>query len=168
MFAITHENGVNTIMHNKIHDLERLKYNGVVVWRKLHISYIMTYNVEAGEEVQLVSGTANPGFTADMVNKFIVDGVSTPFTKTYTFSTSGEHKVEMEVLQDNLSVLPAYGFANCPKLIEVEIPEGVVTISDNSFRDCPVLETVYVPTTTETFGISCFENCSALHTVTVK
>lgn len=168
MFPITHENGVDAIVFNHLsnsYDLEKLIFNGVVVWEKRKIRYIMTYNVaEAGDVTIFAESDTNSGFTSAMVSKLIVDGVETTFTKTYTF-TAGEHTVELYLNDASLATMPNAAFSGLTALTTVDIPEGVKNLSNSAFSDCTNLTTVYVPTTIETIGTTVFANCTSLTTV---
>ena len=76
----------------------------------------------------------------------------------YTVSFNGTSKLE--------EIYPN-AFQNCTKLINVNIPDSVVTLGDRVFQNCTALKSVTIGNGVETVGVETFRGCSALTTVNI-
>ena len=72
------------------------------------------------------------------------------------------NKTFKEIDMSDFSVIPEELFANRDDIVEVELPEGVKSISANAFENCQRLEKVVFPSTLESIGEEAFVNCSSL------
>ncbi len=66
------------------------------------------------------------------------------------------------VIKKNIS---AYTFANCEKLTEVVIEEGVTSIPNYAFLNCTSLKSITLPSTVTTVSNYAFQGCTALESV---
>lgn len=164
MFAITHENNVENV-HFNMNDVEKVFYNGVLVWEKNKARYILKYNVVAGEPVQLMY--ADSGFVSSNIKQMKIDGQSVSFTKDYTFDTDGEHTVELFVDPAVVGIIPANAFRGITTLTYANVQSGVTKIGNYAFNGCTNLVEVYVPNTITEIGEYVFQNCTALTTLDV-
>lgn len=66
-------------------------------------------------------------------------------------------------------VVLAEGFAALPNLLELYVPQSVVTVQDKAFADCTALKTIVFEgeSKPESFGESVFLNCNAVESMTV-
>ncbi len=62
---------------------------------------------------------------------------------------------------DRVIGIAPLAFRQSNTLIEIEIPEGVVNISDAAFENCPLLQTVILPQSIQTIG-DAFNECPSL------
>ena len=53
------------------------------------------------------------------------------------------------------------------EMIEINIPDGVVTIGDDTFFDCTSLSSITIPDSVTSIGSSAFKECSSLSSVTI-
>ena len=58
-------------------------------------------------------------------------------------------------------------FVNCTKLCFIEIPEGVVEISNNAFSGCTNLGNIALPNSLAKIGASAFSGCKPLSSITL-
>lgn len=72
------------------------------------------------------------------------------------------NKTFKEIDMSDFSVIPEELFANRDDIVEVELPEGVKSISANAFENCQRLEKVVFPSTLESIGEEAFVNCGSL------
>ena len=78
---------------------------------------------------------------------------------------SSNYSLESVTLPSTLKGGMIDDFRNCIKLVEVDIPYGVTSIT-NSFRDCTGLERVSIPASVTTIT-GAFYNCKSLKTVSL-
>ena len=67
----------------------------------------------------------------------------------------------------HLRAIGTESFAQCSKLADVLIPEGVATMGDRAFASCSALKTIKLPSTLRTISKGAFDGCTALKTVTL-
>lgn len=58
-------------------------------------------------------------------------------------------------------------FRNCTSLKNVELPNGITEIPNNSFVDCSSLESLNIPSRVEEIGDFAFQNCTSLKNITI-
>lgn len=80
------------------------------------------------------------------------------FAKTGKYRYWGERTftTEAEVLS---------GFEQDDHLLEIDIPEGIIEISEGCFEDCISLKTVRIPASVKTIGRRAFMGCTSLKKV---
>ena len=69
---------------------------------------------------------------------------------------------EDEIIPCENSVIPYEAFKNNTSLREVELPDGIKTISESAFEGCTSLTTVKFPETVQIIRWFAFYGCSAL------
>lgn len=62
-------------------------------------------------------------------------------------------------------VLPSATFKNCPSLVDVTMPEGLVKIGSSTFEGCTSIEKIIVPEGVLTIDVGAFENTPSLKTL---
>ena len=65
-------------------------------------------------------------------------------------------------LTESLSLIPYYGFRDCPALVTIELPEGVDTIDQYAFQNCTALEEISLPSTLATVAGNAFYGCAKI------
>ena len=76
-----------------------------------------------------------------------------PEILSFTFSSVGTY-------------LQGYSLTYCPKLTEINIPEGITRIGQYAFRKDTALKDVILPSTLTSMDGDCFSECDSLETVT--
>ena len=71
------------------------------------------------------------------------------------------------VIEDGVTSIGEYAFAECENLTTINIPNSVTTIGENAFSYCDGLTTVTIPNNVTTIGESAFYGCIYLKTVTI-
>ena len=56
-------------------------------------------------------------------------------------------------------------FANCSKVTDLYLLDGIITIGERAFANCSSLEMIELPNTATVIGDSAFENCTSLKTI---
>lgn len=75
------------------------------------------------------------------------------------------------VTEDMLSgetVIDDYAFYYCSSLVDVVIPNSIITIGNDSFGYCHNITNITIPSSVVSIGNFAFEECSSLSNVTVK
>ena len=89
----------------------------------------------------------------------------------YLGNTSNPYAVFAKVIDTTVSelafhkdtkIIAGYAVANCTLLTNVDIPEGVKTLSADVFEGCVSLEYVIIPTSLKTIGANAFKKCNKL------
>ena len=86
-----------------------------------------------------------------------VDGVDTPLTTTYKFSTTGKHIVKY-TLKDGVTSIDESVFSSCTALTSVTIPDGVTNIGAWAFYGCTALTSVTIPDSVTSIDYCAFNN----------
>lgn len=71
------------------------------------------------------------------------------------------------VIDDKITNIGAFAFANCPDLEEVEIGENVEKIGASAFSDCTDLYTITLSWKTKEIGEAAFSNCKSLRFIEI-
>gem|GEM_PF-1093184 len=72
---------------------------------------------------------------------------------------------DIDLRGTDLKVMPRSAFANCKKIRNVFLPEGLERIEDFAFTQCKWLERIDIPSTVTSIRTYVFNGCSALKTV---
>ena len=91
-------------------------------------------------------------------NDLIVYGI-----KTGAFANCA--KVSEIYLLDGIITIGERAFANCASLEIIELPDTATVIGDSAFEGCAKLKTIVLPRALETLGDDAFIGCDALETV---
>jgi hypothetical protein len=121
---------------------------------------VCTYNVTT-----IKSGTILLYDSSSFVS-MEVDGVDTPLTTTYKFSTTGKHTVKY-TLEDGVTNIGAWAFYGCTALTSVTIPDGVTSIGRIAFNTCSSLVSIEIPNSVTSIDDSAFQGCTALTSITI-
>lgn len=110
-------------------------------------------------------------------SKMIIDGVEMDVTKTYTFSTTGEHNVIFKLADDVQFTTPYRMFYGCSALKHVDLSEvdmSQATSTSTSagtaymFYNCTGLKSIVLPETTVYLGYYMFCGCVNVEKITIK
>lgn len=71
-------------------------------------------------------------------------------------------------LLDGMLSIGDNAFANCTNLKKINIPETVENIGDGAFANCTSLEKITIPDSVENVGEGAFENCENLESVIIS
>jgi len=80
------------------------------------------------------------------------------------FSSTGITQME---LPDGIESISERMFANCEELVSVVIPNGVKTIGERAFVNCSKLENVSMPNSLREIGENAFTTCHSLKEITI-
>ena len=69
------------------------------------------------------------------------------------------------VIQNGVTTIGQYAFADCKNLVNVSLPESLVYIRDNAFEGCASLKEIMVPSSVKEIKPGAFYNCSALQNI---
>ena len=70
--------------------------------------------------------------------------------------------IEKIVLEDGITTISSYAFAECYGLNEIVIPDGVSSIENCAFQNCSSLKRIILPDSVKVIGSSVFDGCSSL------
>lgn len=92
-----------------------------------------------------------------------------PILKAYYCAASGEYKNAVNYGLTKI-VLPngtteISGFQGCVGLVEVIMPDTVITIANDAFNGCTSLTTLILSTNIKTIGMNAFSNCDSLEEI---
>lgn len=65
----------------------------------------------------------------------------------------------------SLTAIPAYAFANCTSLTDVNIPATVTSVGKQAFQGCTAITGINIPASVTTIGATVFQDCTALATL---
>ena len=83
-------------------------------------------------------------------------------------SFSGCSKIMAVEIPDGVTSISSYAFNNCSNLTSVVIPDSVTSIGDHAFYDCRKLTKIIIPDSVESIGSYAFYDCSNLTSVTIS
>lgn len=70
-------------------------------------------------------------------------------------------------IRDNTRVIARNAFSWCENIVQVEIPNSVVSIGEMAFSDCHNLVSIEIPNSVTSIGENAFNNCYNLASVTI-
>ena len=76
---------------------------------------------------------------------------------------SADVRTELYIPENSVEYIGKYAFSHCSKLININIPTGVLTLDASAFQYCSRAETLSLPHTLTKLGDRCFANCSSLN-----
>lgn len=76
-------------------------------------------------------------------------------------------EIEAITVQEGITAIGSYAFANMPKLVDVYLPQSLKTIGDNAFNGCTSVKTVKLPDGLTSLGKGAFRNCSSLTAIEI-
>ena len=129
-----------------------------------------TDSSETDEQDVIASGTCGADVQWELTN----DGTLTIFgsgqmnsfdsgTPWYDYRT----QIQKVVIEDGVTSIGGYAFAQCTNLVDIEIPYSVNDIREFSFIYCESLESIYIPPSVSTMGIGMFAMCKSLKSIEV-
>lgn len=77
-------------------------------------------------------------------------------------------EIKSVVIEDGVTLIGGYAFADCPQLASVTIGKDVTTIGRSSFENCDALQQVFIPSTVKIIDEYAFANCNRLTSVTIS
>lgn len=114
----------------------------------LHTSDGVHYDLKDGELI--ISGTGEiPDYESANDAPW---ATQKPFIKTIT-------------IDEGITSIGSYSFANCDQLIEVNLPENLKSINSCAFSSCTSLKKMELPNTIVSILPRAFSNCTALNTI---
>lgn len=116
-----------------------------------------------------VTDTENPtqllyasfNYLSDFGANFIIDGETVARTKTYTFSTTGEHLVKMQ----RSGQIRSGAFRDVDALKRIYICNTVTSLGDNCFFSSANITHIWLPDTITTIANQSFSYCTSLYRV---
>ncbi len=76
-------------------------------------------------------------------------------------------KVKKVIIEDGVTNIGDWAFANCPNLSSVTIPDSVTSIGNFAFSNCSGLTSVKIPSSVTNIGTGIFSSCSKLTNIKV-
>ncbi len=74
-------------------------------------------------------------------------------------------KIKKVVIDEGVTSIGDYAFANCPQLSEIVISDSVTNIGYRAFINCTGLKEIEIPENIRTIGAYAFQGCSLLETL---
>jgi hypothetical protein len=88
---------------------------------------------------------------------------------SYTYFARDEEKVPEHIrhviIDDSVTIIPSYAFAEHPSLTTIDIPSTVVEIGEGAFFECGALSSIIIPNSVTRIGDVAFLVCSQLTSV---
>ncbi|MBQ9968039.1 MAG: leucine-rich repeat domain-containing protein [Oscillospiraceae bacterium] len=88
-------------------------------------------------------------------------------TRIGNYSFANCDKLTSVTISSSVTSIGDYAFDDCGELVSVTIAEGVTSIGDYAFQNCDKLVSVTLPSTISSIGRRAFYGCDALTTVTI-
>ena len=108
--------------------------------------------------------TNSPFYGENRIKTIIIEqGV----TKIGNYSFANCSELKSITICNSVSSIGNSSFYNCSKLNEISIPEGVTSIGDSAFNNCTELSAVNIPDTVTRIGNHAFSNCNKLNTLSL-
>ena len=134
------------------------------------------------------NSTGNKTYYAKWAEGYVVNSSSlatldlSKISKAYTVAAVGDINLELLAEKIKSAVEPVsldlfaisntelknQVFADCEKLIEVVLPESLVSIGAKAFLNCTNLKSIFITDSINSVGINSFGNCSALEIIDVS
>ncbi len=70
------------------------------------------------------------------------------------------------VIEDGVTSIGNYAFADCTNLASVNIPNSVTSIGNSAFQSCTSLESITIGNSVTSIGANAFQSCTSLGSVT--
>ena len=118
-----------------------------------------TYNITTTTSKTKILNSAYPFY------RMYIDGVEVPISKSYKFSTTGEHTVRFTLTKN--SIINDEAFFGCYALTSVEISGCVGAIGRNAFKSCTALTSVTIGSGVTSIGNNAFQNCQNLTSIEI-
>ena len=90
----------------------------------------------------------------------IPDGV-----KDIPWSCFGNNGFTTVILPPTIKTISLQAFINNRRLMNINFPEGLISIGENAFRDCATLESLEFPSTLQTIQSGAFSVCSGITSI---
>lgn len=84
-----------------------------------------------------------------------------------TYDSFKNCAIETLEISDNVTVIGAYSFVDCPSLCSLQFPEQVTEIGENSFTNCASLRRVQLPDRLTKIGEKSFSGCESLDEISM-
>ena len=135
-----------------IYGTDKVKYGTNILVAK--------YNVTTtGSATKLLNSTTG-------ISSMTIDGVKQQsVVANYTFSTSGEHIVKYNLV--NQTTISEETFFQCTNLSNIGIPDSVSTISNNAFNASGLTGTLTIPDNVTNIDYNVFRNCTGLTSIII-
>lgn len=138
------QTGILTIMLSDIASDVTVNFDGFYLWMTL--KYDVT-DISAETKVHNM-GTAS-------IARQQIDGKEITPSKTYQFTTTGEHTMRLALA--NYKTVPGSAFYYTPTVTEAVFPEGVQSLGSWAFIGCSKFKKVSLPSTLKSMGYQVFE-----------
>ena len=121
---------------------------------------------------QVASGVCGDNITWELTaeGELVIEGTG----EMYNYSSnpaapwsSYSGSIKSVNIEDGVTSIGSWAFAQCSALTDVSISESVTTIGGDAFRECSILEEINLPTGLTQLGTGVFLYCDALRTITV-
>ena len=95
------------------------------------------------------------------------------FWNQYTYEKEDWHNsqytnlIEKVTIEEDITNIGGYAFAQCSSLTSINIPEGVRTIRESTFYECSNLTNIEIPEGVTEIGDHAFEGCSNLVNINI-
>ena len=76
-------------------------------------------------------------------------------------------QIKTVIMDNGVTVIGDYAFADCTNLISVTLPEKLSAIGKCAFSNCIYLNSIVIPNEVENIGAQAFYNCQQLRTVSI-
>ena len=124
------------------------------------------------QPIIIASGTCGDNLTWKYLdgNELVIEGTG----EMYNYSSnpaapwsSYSGSIKSVNIEDGVTSIGSWAFAQCSALTDVSISESVTTIGGDAFRECSILEEINLPTGLTQLGTGVFLYCDALRRITV-
>ena len=115
--------------------------------------------------------TSDYGFGSPMVSnefdgeKFIITCLSN-ITQIGCYSFNSTNLINIQIPNSVISI-ESYAFSDCSNLTSIQIPDSVTSIGGGAFRNCSKLTSVEIPNNIVSIEHSAFQSCTSLTDVVI-
>ena len=116
----------------------------------------------------IVEGTCGDNLTWTLNTEdstFVISGIGTmtDFPSWYDYASY----IKYVTVEDGVTSIGDYAFANCYTLTSITIPNSVTSIGWSAFQNCSGLTSAAIPNSVTSIGSRTFAGCSSLTSVTI-
>ena len=112
----------------------------------------------------------------DYLNSLPANTAATPYTIVLNVDdltgindtlTGSSKYIDLYLSNSTLTCISMHGFADCPNLVNITIPDSVTEIGVGAFRGCTSLTGVNIPDSVTRILIAAFAGCNKLTSITI-
>ena len=127
----------------------------------------VSLNADGSVKAYLYNDAKNEGYY-----KLVISGEGQMKNWNYSnrapWHATFDEKIKTIIVEEGVTSIGLYAFADCIALTDVKLPNSLVTIESGAFRYCEALTAITIPDNVEVINAYVFEACSALKSISLS